>query len=105
MIFTVAGPTAESSRSQARALADFLGDTGYKLAAHLGYQEELWWAMQPGVPASRAVRELSKITTNKALAATVPLASVRLGDRKGSPLGLNIAQGPVLAENVPCGPT
>lgn len=105
MIFAVAGPTAESSRQQARALSDFLGDTGYKLAAPLGYQEELWWAMQPGVAASRAVREFAQITTSKALAATVPLASVRLGDSKGSALGLNIAHGPLLAENVPCGPT
>ena len=105
MIFAVAGPTPDSSRQQARALADFLGDTGYKLSAPLGYQEELWWAMQPGVPASRAVREFAQITTSKALAATVPLASVRLGDSKGSALGLNIAHGPLLAPNVPCGPT
>ncbi len=61
--------------------------------------------MQPGVPASRAVREFAQITTSKALAATVPLASVRLGDSKGSALGLNIAHGPLLAENIPCGPT
>ena len=105
MIFAVAGPTPDSARTQSRALADFMGDTGYKLSAPLGYQEELWWAMQPGVPSSRAVREFAQITTSKALAATVPLASVRLGDRKGSALGLNIAHGPLLAENVPCGPT
>ncbi|GAA5036332.1 ATP-binding protein [Actinopolymorpha pittospori] len=105
MLFAVAGPNPESSRAQARALSDFLADTGYKLASPLGYQEELWWAMQPGVPASRAVREFAQITTSKALSATVPLASVRLGDSKGSALGLNIAHGPLLAENVPCGPT
>jgi len=105
MIFAVAGTTPDSTRQQANALADFLGDTGYKLAAPLGYQEELWWAMQPGVPTSRAVREFAQITTSKALAALVPLASVRLGDSKGSALGLNIAHGPLLAPNVPCGPT
>jgi len=105
MIFAVAGATPESARTQSRALADFLGDTGYKLSSPLGYQEELWWAMQPGVPSTRGVREFAQITTSKALAATVPLASVRLGDRKGSALGLNIAHGPLLAPNVPCGPT
>jgi hypothetical protein len=104
-IFCVAGPDSESVRTQARALTDFLADTGYKLAAPLGYQEELWWAMTPGVPSSRAVREFSQITTSKALAATVPLASVRLGDAKGHLLGLNIAHGPLFAPNVPCGPT
>lgn len=104
-IFCVAGPDAESARTQARALSDFLADTGYKLSQPLGYQEELWWAMQPGVPSSRAVREFSQITTSKALAATVPLTSVRLGDAKGSLLALNIAHGPMFAPTVPCGPT
>ncbi|ACZ32438.1 hypothetical protein Xcel_3439 (plasmid) [Xylanimonas cellulosilytica DSM 15894] len=105
IIFAVAGPTAESARAQGRAMADFLADTGYKLSAPLGYQEELWWAMQPGISASAAVREFAQITTSKALAALVPLASARLGDAKGSALGLNIAHGPLLEENVPCGPT
>ncbi len=104
-IFCVAGPDSESVRAQSRALSDFLAETGYKLAAPLGYQEELWWAMTPGVPSSKAVREFSQITTSKAIAATVPLASVRLGDAKGHLLGLNIAHGPLFAPNVPCGPT
>ena len=104
-IFCVAGPTAESAQTQARALTDFLGDTGYKLSSPLGYQEELWWAMTPGVPSTRAVREFAQITTSRALAATVPLASVTLGDTKGSLLALNIAHGPMFAPNVPCGPT
>lgn len=105
MIFAVAGPSAESARAQARAMADFLADTGYKVAVPLGYQEELWWAMQPGVPSTQAVREFAQITTSRSLAALVPLASTRLGDAKGSALGLNIAHGPLLAENIPCGPT
>ena len=105
MIFAVGGPTPESARFKSQGLADFLGDTGYKLSAPLGYQEELWWAMQPGVPSSQGVREFAQITTSRALAATVPLASVLLGDRKGSVLGLNIAHGSLLAENTPCGPT
>lgn len=104
-IFCVAGPDSESVRAQSRALTDFLAETGYKLAAPLGYQEELWWAMTPGVPSSKAVREFSQITTSRAMAATVPLASVRLGDAQGHLLGLNIAHGPLFAPNVPCGPT
>ena len=105
IIFAVAGPTPDSARMQARAMADYLADTGYKLATPLGAQEDLWWAMQPGVTSTHAVREFAQITTSKALAATIPLASVRLGDAKGSALGLNIANGPLLAENLPCGPT
>jgi hypothetical protein len=105
MIFAVADADASSCRTQARFLGDFLADTGYKLSTPLGYQEELWWAMQPGVPATRVVREFAQITTSRALAATVPLASARLGDRTGSALGLNIAHGPLLEVNLPCGPT
>ncbi|MGB8381326.1 MAG: ATP-binding protein, partial [Dermatophilaceae bacterium] len=88
-----------------RALSDFFADTGYKLAQPLGYQESLWWAMHPGVPSGRAVREFAQITTSKALAATIPLASVTLGDSTGSLLGLNIGPGPLLGPNLPCGPT
>ncbi len=105
LIFAVGGHTPDSSRVQARALADWLSDAGYKLTSPLGYQEELWWAMQPGVPSTRAVREFAQITTSKSLAATVPFASTRLGDTKGSVLGLNIANGPLIDVNVPCGPT
>lgn len=104
-VFAVGAPTPDAVRAQARALSDFLAEAEYKLASPLGYQEELWWAMHPGVPHSKAVREFAQITTSKALATLVPLASVRLGDVKGSLLGLNIAHGPLLAPNVPCGPT
>ncbi|MGB8382870.1 MAG: hypothetical protein WCG47_16755, partial [Dermatophilaceae bacterium] len=104
-IFCVAGPDADTARAQARALSDFLAAAGYKLAQPLGYQEQLWWAMHPGVPSGRAVREFAQITTSKALAVTIPLASVALGDTKGSLLGLNIGHGPLLGPNVPCGPT
>ncbi len=105
VIFCVAGPTADSATAQASSLADYLSDSGYRLAQPLGYQEELWWAMTPGVPASRVVREFAQITTSRALAATVPLASVTLGDSRGSALALNIAHGPLLAPSVTCGPT
>lgn len=105
IILAVAGPTAESARAQGRAMSDFFANTGYKLSAPLGSQEELWWAMQPGISSTSVVREFAQITTSRALSALVPLASARLGDIKGSALGLNIAHGPLLAENVPCGPT
>jgi len=105
IVCAVSGHDPDSSRWQAKTLADFFSQPGYKLIAPLGLQEELWWAMQPGVPASSVVREFAQITTSKNLSTLVPLASVRLGDTKGSVLGLNIANGPLLADNVPCGPT
>lgn len=104
MIFTVAWPTAESSRSQARAWL-----TSSAIPATSSPPP---WATRGAVVGDAAWRAglprgagALQDHNRKALAATVPLASVRLGDRKGSELGLNIAHGPVLAENVPCGPT
>ena len=105
IVFCVAGPSADSATEQAAALADHLGASGYRLAQPLGCQEELWWAMTPGVPTTRVVREFAQVTTSRALAATIPLASVRLGDASGSALALNIAHGPLLGPNITCGPT
>lgn len=92
-IMVVAGPDPQTASDKARSLAGYFADAGYKLSQPLGYQDELWWAMQPGVPASKAVREFAQITTSKALASTVPLASTELGDERGSLLGLNISTG------------
>lgn len=104
MVFAVGGATPEESRQQAASLAGFMADTGYKVTSPLGYQEELWWAMQPGVAATAVVREFAQITTSRSLSTTIPFASVRLGDGHGTLLGINISNGPLLAENVPCGP-
>ncbi len=105
IVFALGGPTPKSVKAQARAMSDYLGETGYKLAVPLGFQEELWWAMQPGIAPSRVVREFAQITTSRDLATTIPLASTKLGDAKGTVLGLNIAHGPLLDVNLPCGPT
>ena len=77
LLAALAGALAGQARA-ARTLAAYLSRAGYKLSQPLGYQEELWWAMQPGVPANRAVREFAQITTSRALACAVPLASTEL---------------------------
>ncbi|MBA3019632.1 ATP-binding protein [Propionicimonas sp.] len=105
MIFCVSGPDAEAANSQASALADWVAQWGYRLHAPLGHQETLWWAMVPGAPTSLFVREYAQITTSASLSALCPLATVELGDAKGSALALNIGHGPMLAEDLPCGPT
>jgi hypothetical protein len=70
---------------------DYFAAASYKLALPLGSQEELWWAMTPGVPTTRVVREYAQITTSRALSATIPLASTDLGDPKGSLFAANTA--------------
>src|SRR5690625_1026847 len=90
-IFTcVSGPNADIVRQQTQHLSRFFADAGYKLTQPVGYQQAMWWAMTPGVAAGPVVREFAQITTSSGLAALVPLASTRLGDRRGSLLGVNI---------------
>lgn len=93
IVFAVAAPTAQTVNEQARKLGDYFGAAGYKLQQPLGYQEDLWWSMIPGAPANKAVREFAQITTSRALSATIPLASVELGDNSGSLIGVNISSG------------
>lgn len=94
-IFCAAGPDPKSTQDQAKVVAGYLADSGYKVSQPLGEQEELWWAMQPGVPTSRVVRQHAQIATSRGLSAAVPLASSELGDSKGSLLGWNISTGRV----------
>lgn len=105
MIFCVSGSTMEAATLQATALGDYLAnDAHYKLAQPVGYQEDLWWAMHPGVPTSAVVREYAQITTSAAFSTLVPFASTALGDSKGILLALNTGHGPMLDDGVTCGP-
>lgn len=105
MLICVSGPDPEDVSVQAKAMADWISQWGYRAIAPLGCQETMWWAMVPGVPTGQFVREYAQITTSSDLAALCPLATVEIGDTKGSALALNIGHGPMLAEGVPCGPT
>lgn len=105
MIFCVAAPTADLVRQQSQALGQFFSDSGYRLSMPLGTQEEMWWAMHPGVSGRKVVREFAQVTTSRAFSALVPFASVQLGDRRGTLLGLNIGHGPMLGPNTTSGAT
>lgn len=93
VIFATAGPDPDTANNQARDLSDYFKAAGYKLAQPLGNQEDLWWAMIPGTPATRTIREFAQITTSKALSATVPISSTDLGTAAGSLIALNISTG------------
>lgn len=94
-IFAVGGSTAEEAQEAAKHLATMYEADGYKLVQPIGYQEALWWAMTPGVPATKVVTEFAQITNSHHLSAVVPCASTDLGDTKGPLLGLNICSGRV----------
>lgn len=93
VIFAVAGTTPEEAKLRARVLADQYKAHDFLLEAPLGGQEELWWAMQPGVPTTRLVRELAQITTGRELASGTPIVSSELGDIRGARFGVNITNG------------
>lgn len=93
VIYAVGGPTAEIAQARARYIAADYKASDFLLEAPLGGQEELWWAMQPGVPTSRIVRDLSQITTGREFASGLPIVSSSLGDDRGLRLGDNITTG------------
>lgn len=93
VIFAVGGETADIAQARARYVAADYKASDFLLEAPLGGQEELWWAMQPGTPTSRIVRDLAQITTGREFASGLPLVSCFLGDDRGIRLGDNITTG------------
>lgn len=105
VLYALSGDTPESANAQARAFASWMEGAGYKVSQPLGHQETMWWAMQPGIPTGSFVRQYAQVTTSRDLSALVPLASNHVGDTSGVPLGLNIANGPMMDTDLPCGPS
>lgn len=93
VILAVGGPTAEIAQARARYVAADYKASDFLLETPLGGQEELWWAMQPGAPTSRIVRDVAQITTGREFASGLPIVSCSLGDDRGIRLGDNITTG------------
>lgn len=103
IIVSVAAADPDDVRAQAKALSGWFSEAGYKLAQPVGYQQEMWWQMHPGVPTSPLTREYAQLTTSEALSAMVPLSTAHVGDHAGTLLAININNGPMLDEFTPCG--
>lgn len=93
VIFAVGGETPEIAQARARYLTADYKASDFILEAPLGGQEQLWWAMQPGMPTTRIVRDLAQITTGREFASGLPVVSCALGDDRGIRLGDNITTG------------
>lgn len=93
IIYAVGGETPEIAQARARYIAADYKASDFLLEAPLGGQEELWWAMLPGMPTTRIVRDLSQITTGREFASGFPIVSCALGDDRGIRLGDNITTG------------
>lgn len=93
VIFAVGGRTPEEAKEIARYVASDYKTNDFLLETPLGEQENLWWAMQPGTPMTRIVRDLAQITTGREFASGLPLVSSGLGDDRGIRLGDNITTG------------
>lgn len=98
IMYTVAAPSPELAVEQARFVAADFKASDFLLEAPLGGQEELWWAMQPGIPTSRIVRELSQITTGREFASGLPIVTSALGDERG----IRIADNTTTGRHTPC---
>lgn len=104
-VLAVSAADPDTVRELSRALASWFASSSYKLAQPVGYQEAMWWAMQPGVPTDQVMREYAQITTSQGLSALVPLATANVGDTKGTLLAINTNNGPMLDDDTPCGPS
>ena len=102
-ILSVAAADPDEVRSQAKALAGWFSEAGYRLAQPVGYQQEMWWQCHPGMPTSPLTREYAQLTTSETLSAMVPLSTAHVGDNAGTLLAININNGPMLDEHTPCG--
>lgn len=90
VLFAVTGQDAEDAQTQAGYLAKSMADyADMRLERPAGAQEELWWAMQPGVPSTRTVRGYEQYTTSDNLAMAVPFTTSTLGGQRGSLFALN----------------
>ncbi|ABH00219.1 MULTISPECIES: ATP-binding protein [unclassified Rhodococcus (in: high G+C Gram-positive bacteria)] len=89
-LFAVGADSEERALADAKALVKAFEQQEYKVVAPVGYQEDLWWAMLPGVPTSKIVREFAQITTSTHFAAYMPFIRNDLGDGSGPLLALNI---------------
>ena len=88
-ILAVSAAVEDEAVAAGRALRKVFEKETYRLVAPVGYQEELWWAMQPGVPTPRIVQEFAQITTSAHFSAYVPCIRNDLGDSSGPLLALN----------------
>lgn len=101
IMYAVGADSDEMVLQRARAVTSAFQGADFVLDAPLGGQEELWWAMIPGIPTSSYVREFAQITTGREFATANPLSESQLGDRKGALVAWNETRGrraPVLLD-------
>ncbi|WP_448812113.1 ATP-binding protein [Agromyces bauzanensis] len=93
IVFAIGGDSAEEVSETANTIRKQYRAQNFILDAVLGEQESLWWAMQPGVPTTRIVRELAQLSTGRDLSTTVPVITYDVGDEHGILVGENISSG------------
>lgn len=92
-IIAVGADNPDDAKAKAKFITDFYKRKEFKFEAPLGGQEDLWWAMLPGIPASRLVNELAQITTGREFAMGVPVVSNAVGEANGFMIAYNISSG------------
>jgi len=83
-IVAVGADTPDEAKERAKFTRKYFSDQlDFEFDIPLGSQEALWWAMMPGVPAERVVREYAELTTGTHFGSLAPLTSTDLGDARG----------------------
>ncbi|TCJ21813.1 hypothetical protein E0W80_15770 [Microbacterium sp. PI-1] len=101
-IVAVAGDTADEATERAQFTKKYFADNlEFQFDIPIGGQEKLWWAMWPGHPSERIVKEFAELTTGTQFASLAPMTSTDLGDGTGLLFADNITSGtepPVLLD-------
>jgi len=103
IILSVASGSPDTTAQLVDHLRRWMKEAGYKTMPPPGYQSDLFWAAYPGTAPAPVVRQFERITTSAGLAALVPLASARAGDRGGLLVGIDTTFGPMLGPDDTCG--
>lgn len=91
IIFAIGAESAREVSDTANAIRKQYRSQNFILDAVLGEQEKLWWAMLPGTPTTRIVRELAQLTTGRDFSTAVPVITFDVGDDHGILIGENIS--------------
>ncbi len=93
LIIAVGGDTPEIAQARARYIADDYKGSEFILDTPVGGQEHLWWAMQPGIPTHKIVKDYAQLATSKEWATGMPLVQDEVGDQQGVLWAVNKTHG------------
>ena len=89
IMVSIAAPTAEVLAGMVDQFCQSPLMDEFTWARPLGVQRDIFWAMRPGAPMSRHVRDYRQLTRSGIFATALPVTQHRLGRDDGIPIAIN----------------